>query len=339
MKKFRNFAKKKINSYLNNRLIEDGEIKLSWARSSTPLDVSNYGDALSPLIVSALSRKKCKLRAFDKPSTRLVSTGTIGHNIHSGTAHFWGTGFDKSYNPLTKKQTGYAVPKSTKIIVHSLRGRMSQKLLQSGGVKCPDIYGDPVWLLPNLLPNTIEKKYELGVIIHLTEIDSYKPTANPIREFSRYQIPEHLKNKIKIINTVIPASAEGIIEKTNEILSCKRIATTSLHGIVIPEAYEIPCIYFPTYSGGRKVLSIFEESSIIDHRFRDLYSGLNIERIPAYAKDRTSGPTDWEDLIDYIDETWEKKEFQKDDFVASFPLGKPNLNPISLSELEKILVF
>ena len=59
--------------------------------------------------------------------------------------------------------------------------------------------------------------------------------------------------------------------------------------------------------------------SRLDHRFRDLYAGLGVKRIPTYCQIRKNTLTDWEDAISHIDKFWEPKEFDTGPLMDAFP--------------------
>lgn len=310
-------------------------INLSWARSGSPEVVCNFGDALSPLIVSACLHKPCILSGFISNDERLVSTGTIGSNIKDGYAQVWGSGFDANDN--ADHSGVYTLPSNTKLKVHAVRGKNSAALLNNFGIETPDVYGDPASLLPYIITDIMPKSYELGVIVHISEIDSYSENAQVIDEFVRYQIPKSYKNDIKIINTLCEPTLEGVKSKIDEIRACKRIATTSLHGAVIPEAFGIPCTYFSMSQDlGPIWLNLNDPESKVDHRFRDLYTGLGLDYLSAYSKFREHSETNWDDLMRFIDSSWYQKDMKQQKLLDALPSSK---QPCSWDELKAYAVF
>jgi hypothetical protein len=276
-------------------------VPLAWVATTETQPNTNFGDGLSAVMVSALADIPVERANFDQPSERIVAVGTIGHNLINGVVHFWGTGVDASRNPLG--QTGpYRHPANTEIHVHALRGPESAATLRSAGISAPEIYGDPVILLPRLWPLAdVEKTAELGVIVHISELEAQTPAAAVKDLYARYHIPESERGSIRIINTFCAPTPEAMQAKVREIVSCKRIASTSLHGLVIAEAYGVPCVWFATYGeGAGTMLRLNDLHTKVDHRIRDFYRGVRIDTLSAYCQDRKL-PTDWQALQNYID--------------------------------------
>ncbi|HEY9644973.1 MAG TPA: polysaccharide pyruvyl transferase family protein, partial [Chroococcidiopsis sp.] len=274
-------------------LVESGILPVTWVSASVEIPFANLGDALSPILLSALTGLTIEHRAFDSHDIRMASVGSIGHNLRNGSVHLWGTGFEP----------GWQRPAATTFWVHGLRGPVSAQTLRSVGIDAPAVYGDPVWFLPSIFSPPVEKKYELGVIVHLAELAEKADGAAVKPHFVRYNLPDELQSSIRLINTITPPTLEGIESRVNEILSCKRIASTSLHGLVIAETYGIPCTYFRTLGQGAAVAAIDDETEPLNWRMRDFYAGIGNKTIFTYGQQRHI-ETDWLDLIDAIDRGW-----------------------------------
>ena len=77
------------------------------------------------------------------------------------------------------------------------------------GLACPEIYGDPALLLPEVYPNPgIEKKYKLGIIPHFKD----KNDAYLKDHFSNHQ-------DIKIIDI----QNKDPLKVVDEMLSCEKM--------------------------------------------------------------------------------------------------------------------
>ena len=127
----------------------------------------------------------------------------------------WGTGVIDD----TKELPAY--PKK----VLAVRGPLSRQYLLERGIECPPVYGDPALLVPKVYNPSIGKKYQLGIIPHYADFDS--PLLNNLK-----QNPDVLLIKM-----------EGYRKWTDVvdmILSCESIASSSLHGLILSEAYHIP---------------------------------------------------------------------------------------------------
>lgn len=297
-------------------------LPLSWVASTRDFPYANLGDALSAVIVAAVSGLPVRHEHFDSRSERLVGVGTIGHAQKNGTLHIWGTGFDASRNATGRMDVGFYPPEDTTFRVHATRGPMSHALLQKAGLAEGAVaHGDPVWLLPRLWPCTeVKKEYDLGVIVHLSELESLTPDAQTKAAFLRYQIPPELERSVRIINTVTPATLEGLKAKIKEIVSCRAILSTSLHGLVIAETYSIPCAWFSTRGDSSlKRLPLNDEVVQIDHRMRDFYSATGATHLLTFQQDRAA-PTQWEDPLYFIPRNWQPLNYSADHLLEAFPL-------------------
>lgn len=109
--------------------------------------------------------------------------------------------------------------------VLAVRGPLSRQYLLDRGIECPAVYGDPALLVSKVYHPSIEKRYKLGVIPHYSDCDS--PLLYKLR-----QDPDVLFIKM-----------EGYGKWTDVVdmvLSCESIASSSLHGLILSEAYHIP---------------------------------------------------------------------------------------------------
>jgi hypothetical protein len=295
----------------------EGTIRLAWARSPE-LHYTNIGDALSAVMVTALSGRVCRKERFFSFKERIFGVGTIAHNIRGGTAHVWGTGLDVRFNSFDKSLGHFAVPPHTKIRVHATRGPFTRQAFIDAGIPAPEAYGDPVWVLPSIFPAAAEKKWDLGVIVHVTELTEFSPKAQTHTRFKRYHVPEELRDRVKIINTVVEPTLEAMMARMEEITSCRRILSVSLHGLVFAESYGIPCMYF-NLEGSNDCRTIHLDNQALDHRVRDLYAGLGRTELTVFGCDRTQR-TDWAVAMAAIDETWQPAEFNPIPMLDAFPL-------------------
>ena len=295
-------------------------VPLSWVATTSEHPHANLGDALSAVVVAAIAGVPVRRAAFDDASERMVAVGTIGHAQKNGILHFWGTGMDATLNPVDRSIRQYIRPQNTEFVVHGVRGRKTQAVLRGQGIKVPDVYGDPVWFLPRIMPmNHVKKTHELGVILHISELASMDPQSGVKEALKRYNIPPSLAGSIRLINTYTAPKVDAFAAKVEEIVSCRRIISTSLHGMVIAETYGIPCGWFGTYEGGRLLLDVDDPENRIDHRIRDFYSGVGKPGVIAFCRDR-SLETPWEDVITWIDETWQPLRYDGRALFDAFPV-------------------
>jgi len=297
-----------------------GAVPLSWVATTPEAPDANLGDALSPIIVSAISGLPVRHCNFDADCERLVGIGTIAHSQKKGRVHFWGTGLDD--RTIQKTPGGYVRPQGVEPVAHAMRGPNSANALRRSGLKVPAVYGDPVWFLPRIVPvPDVEKRYELGVVMHISEAASPSAEAPAKRSYLSYRVPPRLRSKIRIINTYARPTPQALFDKVDEIRACRRIVSSSFHGLVIAETFGIPNLWFAKYAGGAMSGNIDDPTVRIDHRVRDFYAGLGIAKLAFYAgapRERT----DWSGVMSAIDENWTSVAHDARDLFDAFPLRK-----------------
>ena len=180
---------------------------------------SNFGDELNFHILKSLTNKPL----FNLPSTflcknreNILMIGSIIESLANKESIIWGSGAMYGGEKVL-----YEKPKK----VLAVRGPLTRKYLLSQGVDCPEVYGDPALLLPKIYNPLIEKKYKLGVIPH--NID-----------FENEHLSELKKDtEVKIIKLKGYEDWHKVID---EICECEFIISSSLHGLIISDAYGIP---------------------------------------------------------------------------------------------------
>lgn len=183
-----------------------------WARGG----VSNFGDNLSPVLMEMLSGKRvvhCNdiYNLTNKPT--YFAVGSILDKVKRDNSVIWGSGFIRETDRLKVKPSN----------ICAVRGPYTRSIILKSGVPCPEIYGDPGLLCPLFFAPTSEKRYEIGLVPHFVDIQSAE-----VMKFGKDPL-------IKTIN--ITDDIESLIQQINE---CKVIVSSSLHGIIIADAYKIP---------------------------------------------------------------------------------------------------
>ncbi|MEM6489898.1 MAG: polysaccharide pyruvyl transferase family protein [Pseudomonadota bacterium] len=284
----------------------ESPIPLAWAAGvwADPPYV-NVGDALSPMMVALVSRRPVSRAGMVDRCQRLAAVGTIGQNLRGGRVHVWGTGCSPRAEPLTPGSTRPFVPDAgTQLMLSATRGPYSARLL--GGGQLPAIpFGDPAMLLPRYYSPPIEKRWELGVVLHLSELADRSYTVRPKPAIRRYDLAPGEEAAITLITMVAPPDAGSILGKIDEIRACRRIVSTSLHGIALAEAYDIPNLYLGASGGTGMAEAALDPDGIdwpdgVNARFPDLAAGLG-RRILPYWRQPKARPTDWAALIEAID--------------------------------------
>ncbi len=295
---------------------EGGSIALCWAASTKDTDgFGNLGDSLSAVMVAALSGRRVHHVNFERLESKLVAVGSIAHAIHGGEAVIWGSGVSIRGGVLAQN-----VPR-THYDVRAVRGPISARHLRDFGIPVPEVYGDPVWLLPTIFDEPVEKRFELGVIPHIQDIEGFGPGARPPADSQRYRIDEADAGAVTLINTWHEPTWDGLVANLRKILACKRIVSQSFHGVVIAEAYGIPVLNFrqmPGVENGPLKISLQDDCST-DPRVWEFFRGGRRPEFWMYAQ-RRDERTDWSDVIRAVDRHWQPFEYDAAPLVESFPL-------------------
>lgn len=209
----------------------------------------NLGDELGKVVIDwMLARHDNRLsrNMWVKGKKFFLSIGSgLLHSYQDVT--FWGTGVERNYPP---QRLFFHRSFMRKLDIRAVRGPLSREVVLKLGHKCPEVYGDPAILMPFIYHPKTEVTYEYAIIPQYI-------TEKEIRE-------EYPNDFIISMNT---NDYESVITK---IVSCKKVITSSLHGIILAEAYGVPAIW---YRGLKKE---------VDFKYLDYYAstGRKPEIIP-----------------------------------------------------------
>ena len=299
-----------------------GHIPLGWAGAGPASPYVNFGDALSPIMVALCTGLPVARLPFRSTAPRLAAVGTIGHGFAGGEVWFWGTCSSRYSNPFAPADAKvlYTPPSDTIVHLAATRGPISEAILSGNDpARMCGVYGDPVWLLPRFYNPPIRKTHKLGVILHLSDLTdrAFEVHFNPLHE--RYVVPEEFAGDVRLINTVSRPTVAGQFDKLDEILACERIVSTSLHGMVLAEAYGIPCLYFGVRGQPGLGTSAVDLATLIDLRILDLYGGLRMSHFPQYVQPRRK-LTDWADVMTAIDKAWQPLVLDEARLLEALPV-------------------
>ncbi len=180
----------------------------------------NLGDDLNYYLVRFLTGKKV-INAYLSLDSRVTNYACIGSIIewigNDGTV-IWGSGAMGYNKPLKYKPAK----------VCSVRGPLTRKYLLDNGIECPEIYGDPALLFPLIYKPQVNKRWRIGIIPHFSDVN-----LAVISELKQYE-------NIKLISFINYKSWKNVID---DICSCDYIFSSSLHGLILSDAYNIPNIW------------------------------------------------------------------------------------------------
>ncbi|MCM1372463.1 MAG: polysaccharide pyruvyl transferase family protein [Bacteroides sp.] len=246
----------------------------------------NFGDSLAPKLVEELSGlPTCWVKPFStrqlfrklfsivflgrfsrwkdlqKPNRGvLLSIGSILRNS-TGTCKIWGSGFMNYSDPVHIHKDN----------IYALRGNESKLKILKQGIAVNDVpLGDPALLLPLWIKPEINKDIPLGIIPHHREVDY----------FIRIYGDKYL---------IIDLRTDDVEKVVGQICSCRKILSTSLHGIIVAHAYGIPALWI--------------KNGDIDtdgFKFKDYFSSVGIEYYDGFGNitELLEYPKSYQELFD-----------------------------------------
>lgn len=211
----------------------------------------NLGETLSPVICNwMLEKANIKLDKKVRRTKHLIALGSLLGEIGFFDATVWGSGIKSYYQISALGKRKYF----QKLDIRCVRGPLTKRALQDCGYKCPESYGDPAVLMPLIYNAEVKKEHKIGVVLHFQH---------------NLELPQDVKSVDIRTNDY-----KGFID---ELLSCEKIVSSSLHAIILAEAYGIPAVFLGRgedfevfkyydwyYSTGRKnvkIASTFEEAT------------------------------------------------------------------------------
>lgn len=198
----------------------------------------NYGDLLAKYLVEKITGKDIKWvhpkkQAWYKwDKTNYLAIGSIIHHATKDSI-VWGSGIINHKQEVAKAD------------FRAVRGPKTREYLMKLGYDCPEVYGDPALLLLEFYNPEVEKKYKFGVIPHYHDLALAR---------------EIFDNKPDTL--VIDLMTLDVEEITQQIMSCEKTISSSLHGLIVSHAYNIPSIWVEfskkIFGDGVKYLDYFE---------------------------------------------------------------------------------
>jgi len=253
------------------------QIKLHWSRSKP-----NFGDWLSPAICEAAAKKPVVYSSVKRCD--MIAVGSILHRAKGGLLqcriHVWGSGF------ISKQEK-----QKSKHYFHAVRGAYTSKLITNHDIT---IFGDPGLLAELLLPNYAShpiKRFTLGLIPH------YKDKNSPLIKDIANDLPR----------TCIIDVFDDPLAVLKQILQCEFILSSSMHGLVVADAFGIPNAWIELFcnvrGGGWK--------------YKDYYSAFGLEGVQPFPISKGIDASG----LDQIAKNWQRPNIDqvKKQLYESFP--------------------
>lgn len=168
----------------------------------------NFGDKLTPYIIEKLSKQKAIWCPLESTTEKFMVVGSILNWLSPNTTA-WGVGIANLNDRVPMKK------------VIAVRGQLSGIVTRLSNIEFKSIYGDPALLLPRMYEPKTEKKYKYGIVPHYADVEIVLRNLIP--------------SDVLIINPF--DDIEKFIENINQ---CEKIFSSSLHGLIVADAYGIP---------------------------------------------------------------------------------------------------
>ena len=282
-----------INTFYYYRVRHCGVIVINaWIRlHKTKVINGNWGDALNYFFLkeivggSIVNYSDLLHRYLHLGITNIMCIGSIGDwSRITKNSIIWGSG----------AMYGGDIPlKEKPMKVCAVRGPLTREYLLSKGVDCPEIYGDPALLLPRIYRPVVPlKKYKIGVIPHYSDLQN-----KYVLEFL-----ERENGNIKLIDLRHYSDWHEVIDMINE---CEFIISSSLHGLIVADAYNVPNVWVE-----------FSDNVEGDgFKFRDYFASVKRE---AYIPLRIENYMQIDELMVYKD-VWKPIQFDVGKLIAACP--------------------
>lgn len=175
----------------------------------------NWGDDINYWFLREIIKSPIRLYnespvAFRRNDPNYLVIGSTISLLTKSSSIVWGAGcIDESSLP--------AIPRK----VLAVRGPLTREVLLRHNVDCPEVYGDPALLLPLHYLSPPTKHYKVGFIQHVSE----KVVA------------------LDGCHNISLSDYNYWTDVIDEINKCDIIASSSLHGLIVAEAYGIPSVW------------------------------------------------------------------------------------------------
>ena len=245
-------------------------------------EIPNWGDDASIRIVKLINPKR---RVVIKSQTRYIEKenylviGSIISWMTLKNSYIWGSGV------VYPNQKLPAIPKK----VYAVRGPLTRKYLIENGVECPEIYGDPALLFPRYYIPNVKKKYKLGVIPHFR--DKQNAIVAALDKYSDILIIDVQK-------------VQRWTHFIDNICRCENIVSSSLHGIIIADAYNV-----------KNAWCEFEDGEQKRFAFWDYMKSVNKDCLSPYIINKD---TNLEEMVKWCNK-WQKPNIDFDKLYESCP--------------------
>lgn len=223
---------------------------LDWGKSRrTPIyyfdEVQNFGDEIGPFIAHSKTGRPCyNVRHLPwSPKIAYCTAGSLLHSLSKENCSVWGAGF--ICQPSIQR------PKASPVEVRALRGPISAKIAETLGWGACFCVGDPGLILPDFFSPTLSGKRDVTII--------------PNYRFAR-------RAGIAKVSRFVVYPWQGLEHVAREIAASELVVASSLHGLILAEAYRVPWVWWREQDDDRKGGEM---------KFHDFFESLSISSPPS----------------------------------------------------------
>jgi pyruvyltransferase len=195
--------------------------KEAWLRRlgiNRPPLMTNFGDEIGPLLVTALSGMGVR---HSNRSGKLLTVGSIFFAVKDYDT-VWGSGL------VHDVDTKFA-SNARSVELLAVRGPKTRDALLKAGIDCPKVMGDPALLVPHVFDIPQSPREDLGFVPHWSQVERFRNAFG-----SR---TNHAGMRVKIID--LTANCAAVMD---EISRCRYVISSSLHGVIVADALGIPAL-------------------------------------------------------------------------------------------------
>lgn len=198
--------------------VNDANVNVFWWDKKP-----NFGDVIGPWLVSRFTGKSPVngrgLKLMDPP---LMTIGSTLSWLDQDGSVIWGSGL---MSELSDAAVG-RLRLLENVQVHAVRGRLTRtEVIKKIGWHVPEVYGDPALLLPRFFPVAKDAKAAAPIVV--------VPHFSHLAHFQKLQSGALVVVDVK----------DGMERVVRQIASARVCISTSLHGLIIAQAYGVPWVW------------------------------------------------------------------------------------------------
>lgn len=186
-------------------------------------DRPNFGDEIGPYLINKITKRPVINIRNIPNACGIMTVGSIIQNTDRNNISIWGSGLISDNQSIIRNLINYT-PISGKIT--ALRGKRTAQILKERlSWPIPNIYGDPALLMPCFYQPTVRNE-----------------TNNKIVICPHYQHKKYFTT-FTHKDTYVTDVSLGVEKIIDDIANSNVCISTSLHGLIIAQAYRIPWVW------------------------------------------------------------------------------------------------